>query len=239
VDGLIVAGVIALATLVGATIQGSIGFGVNLVTVPVLALVLPDALPATVVLIGIPLALAMVRHEIHAVDRPGLAWIIVGRVPGTLAGTWLVTTLSPDGLKVLIGVCVFLAATVSLFIPPIRLRPANQMAGGFAAGITGTAAGIGGPPVALLYQHHPGPAMRATVSAAFFFGALLSATSLAVAGEVRAADVAIAAGLLPMVLIGSVLGRRSHDLLDRRWLRPAVLGFAAVSSVVAIVTALI
>src|SRR3546814_3868911 len=40
--------VAALATFVGATIQGSLGFGMNLVTVPALALVLPEALPVAV-----------------------------------------------------------------------------------------------------------------------------------------------------------------------------------------------
>src|SRR5690606_23216691 len=35
----------ALATLVGAAVQGAIGFGMNLVTVPVLALLVPEALP--------------------------------------------------------------------------------------------------------------------------------------------------------------------------------------------------
>ena len=72
-----VAIVAGLAALVGATVQGGIGFGMNLVTVPALALVLPEALPATVVLIGTPLAADMVRHEHHAVDRPGLLWILL------------------------------------------------------------------------------------------------------------------------------------------------------------------
>src|ERR671938_340726 len=70
----------AIATFVGASIQGSIGFGMNLVTVPVLALVLPDALPATVVLLGIPISIAMVAHEHRAIDRRGLVWILAGRV---------------------------------------------------------------------------------------------------------------------------------------------------------------
>jgi uncharacterized membrane protein YfcA len=76
--------VAAVATLVGASIQGGIGFGMNLVTVPVLALVAEERLPATVILLGFPLALLMTHYERHAVDKPGLVWILSGRVPGTL-----------------------------------------------------------------------------------------------------------------------------------------------------------
>jgi uncharacterized protein len=231
-----VAVVVVLATLVGATIQGAIGFGMNLVTVPVMALVLPDALPATVVLLGVPLSLVMMRHERHAIDRPGLAWIIVGRIPGTLLGTWVVATVTPDGLKAFIGISVLFAVAISVFVPPLRLTPTTQVVGGIASGTTGTAAGIGGPPLALLYQHHPGPTMRATLSAAFFFGTLLSLTSLGLAREVRLADLAIACALIPIIIVGSLLGRGAHDTLDRRWLRPAVLTFAAISAVVVIAT---
>jgi uncharacterized membrane protein YfcA len=238
VDGLLAVVVIALATLVGATIQGSIGFGMNLVTVPVLALVLPEALPATAILLGIPISLAMLRHEHHAIDRSGLGWIIAGRIPGTLVGTWIVATFTADGLKGFIGASVLLAVALSIFTPPLRLTPPAQVAGGAASGMTGTAAGIGGPPIALLYQHHPGPTMRATLAASFFFGTLLSITSLGFAHEVRGADILIALALIPIIISGSALGRLAHSTLDRKWLRPAVLMFAAVSALVVIATAL-
>lgn len=234
-----VALVVLVATLAGATIQGSIGFGMNLVTVPIMALVLPDALPATVVLLGIPLSLVMMRHERHAIDRPGLGWIILGRIPGTLLGTWIVATVTADGLKVFIGISVLFAVAVSVFVPPLRLTPTSQIVGGVASGTTGTAAGIGGPPLALLYQHHPGPTMRATLSAAFFFGTLLSLTSLGFAREVRLADLAIACALIPVIVLGSLLGRRAHAALDQRWLRPTVLTFAAISAVVVVATAVV
>jgi uncharacterized membrane protein YfcA len=226
------------ATLVGASIQGSIGFGMNLVTVPVLALALPESLPATVVLLGIPISIAMVRHEHHAVDRPGLAWIIAGRVPGTVLGALIVASVSLAALKGVVGVSVLLAVVASALAPPIRVSPATQFAGGVVSGTTGTAAGIGGPPLALLYQRHPGPTMRATLAASFMFGTVLSIGALALAHELLLADFALALLLLPFVLAGSWIGRQAHDVLDRRWLRPAVLVFAAISAVVVLADAL-
>jgi uncharacterized membrane protein YfcA len=229
---------VAIATLIGASIQGSIGFGMNLVTVPVLALALPDALPATAVLLGIPISLAMVRHEGHAVDRPGLVWILAGRVPGTIAGAIIVASVSTDTLKIIIGVSVILAVVASVAAPPVPLLPATQFAGGVVSGTTGTAAGIGGPPIALLYQHHPGPTMRATLSASFLFGTFLSIATLGVAHEVSVADCVLAAALVPLIIGGTWIGRQAHDTLDRRWLRPAVLAFAAVSATVVLIDAI-
>jgi uncharacterized protein len=227
----------ALATIVGATIQGSIGFGMNLVTVPVLALVLPDALPVTVVILGIPISIAMLRHE-HLLDRTGLAWIITGRVPGTIVGAWVVATVTTTTLQGLIGGFVLLFVLASVFTPPLPVRPGTQVAAGATSGVTGTAAGIGGPPIALLYQHHAGPVMRSTLAATFFIGTFLSLTTLAVARQVSWDQIVLAIGLAPLVVAGSYAGRRFHDFLDRGWTRPAVLGFASISALVVIVDAL-
>lgn len=226
------------ATLVGASIQASIGFGMNLVVVPVLALASPASLPAAAVLLGLPMSVAMVRHERHAVDRAGLVWILVGRLPGTLLGTWVVAAFTPDALKALIGVFVILAVGLSITAPPLRLSARNQVAAGAVSGTTGTAAGIGGPPLALLYQHATGPTMRATLAASFLFGTVLSIASLAVAGEIRAVDVGLAAVLIPVVVAGSWIGRQAHAVLDGAWLRPVVLGFAVVSGAVVIADAI-
>jgi uncharacterized protein len=227
----------ALATLAGATIQGSIGFGMNLVTVPVLALVLPRSLPVTVVFLGVPISIAMLRHEHRSLDRNGLTWIIIGRVPGTIVGAWTVATASVAVRQGLIGAFVLGFVVASLAVPPIPVDPRTQLAAGAVSGVTGTAAGIGGPPIALLYQHHAGPAMRSTLAASFFFGTLLSLTTLGIAGEVGWAQLLLGAGLAPIVVIGSYASRRFHDVLDRGWMRPAVLVFAAVSACVVIVDA--
>jgi uncharacterized membrane protein YfcA len=226
------------AVVAGAIVQGSVGFGMNLVVVPVLALVAPDALPAVAVMLGIPIGAAMARHELHAVDRRGVAWIFTGRVPGTLVGTAIVVAVSSGTLEVLVGIAVLLAVAMSLAAPPIPVRPATMAAAGAVGGITGTAAGIGGPPLALLYQHHEGPVIRSTLAASFLLGTALSVTTLAIAGEVSWSQVALALVLAPATIIGSRTARRAARFLDAGYVRPAVLTFAAVSATVVIVNGL-
>ncbi|CAN5165615.1 sulfite exporter TauE/SafE family protein [soil metagenome] len=229
--------VAAVATLVGAAIQGSIGFGMNLVTVPALALVLPEALPFAVILLGLPISIAMIRYERHSVDRAGIGWILAGRLPGTLLGAWVVATVTTNALKGFVGGLILLFVVASLLTATIPVRRGTQATFGAISGLTGTAAGIGGPPLALLYQHHSGPAMRSTMAASFFFGTLLSMSTLAVAGQVTSGQLLLGLGLTPLVVGGSVVGRRLHAVLDRGWLRPAVLAFAAISGLVVILDA--
>lgn len=227
----------AAATAVGATMQGAIGFGMNLVTVPVLALVQPKALPVTVIVLGIPISAGMARYEWKSLDRAGVAWIIAGRVPGTVAGALIVAAVSTSVLQALAGGIVLALVVASVVTPPLRVHRGTQLAAGVVSGVTGTSAGIGGPPLALLYQRHPGPTMRATLAASFMLGTVLSLVTLGAAGQVGADQVFLGAGLAPVVIAGSIAGRRFHRWLERGWLRPAVLTFAAVTAVTALIHA--
>jgi uncharacterized membrane protein YfcA len=231
--------VIALvATLAGAVVQGSIGFGMNLVAVPVLAIVEPAALPTVAVLLGVPMSVTMVRHERHAIDRGAVGWILVGRVPGTIVGAVIVVLVATSTLSIIVGAVVLASVVMSVVGRRIAVTPRSCVAAGVESGVMGTAAGIGGPPLALLFQHHEGPVMRATLAASFFFGTLVSFATLAIAGEVHANQVGLALALTPAVLVGFLTARRLHGTLDRGWLRPAVLGFGTVSAIVAILNGL-
>jgi uncharacterized membrane protein YfcA len=227
-----------VATMVGATVQGSIGFGMNLVTVPVLAIVEPAALPATAVLIGLPMSVTMVLHEHEAIDRRATAWILLGRLPGTIIGTVIVALVATSTLSVIVGVVVLVSVAMSAQGTTIDVNPRSCALTGVESGVFGTAAGIGGPPLALLFQHHDGPVVRSTLGASFFFGTLFSLSALSIAGQVEVDHLALAAALVPAVLLGFLASRALRRVLDRGWLRPAVLLFAAVSGAVAIVNGL-
>ncbi len=67
-----------VAVMLGAVVQGAISFGLALVVVPALTLFLPEALPATVLLLVMPLAVVRAVRERRVIDVPGL----VVRAPG-------------------------------------------------------------------------------------------------------------------------------------------------------------
>jgi uncharacterized protein len=230
------AAVIAVVAI-GAAVQGTVGFGANLVVVPVVAVAEPAALPVVPMLLVMPLALAMVRREPHGVDRRAVGWLMLGRLPGTLIGTWVVARVAVDTVSLLCGAAVLVAVVASLLTTTVRVTPTTTVTAGLASGALGTATSIGGPPVALLYQHHEGPVLRATLAAMFALGTVLSFSALAVAGVVDAWHVWLALALLP----GTAAGIAASGWLARRadagWLRPAVLVFATITAVVAIARA--
>lgn len=218
----------------GAAVQGSVGFGFALVVVPVLTLVRPEALPATVLLLTIPMAMSMAVRERHAIDVTGLAYLLLGRLAGTFGGVGLLLLVPDRFLSVLFGSLILVAVLTSLFSPKVDLRNRTRVAGGVASGIMGTAAGIGGPPLALIYQSRSGPQIRATLAVAFSMGTTISLLSLAVAGKVGPEHLLLALGLLPALLMGLWGGRFVAEFLAGRWLRPAILLFAAVSGLTAV-----
>jgi hypothetical protein len=87
----------------------------------------------------------------------------------------------------------------------------------------GTASSVGGPPVALVYQDAPGAQMRATLSAFFLFGTLVSLALLVPAGRLGWAEWRAGVTLLPAVMLGFALSGRARHVIDRGYTRNAVL----------------
>lgn len=229
------AGALAIACVVvvlGAAVQGSIGFGLGLLAAPVLAILDPDFLPVAVVVAVIPLGIGVVAHDHAHIEWGDLGLALLGRIPGVAAGTWLVRHLGADAISVIIGVSVLLAVIGS--VTALRFRPTrrNIVVAGLASGITGTAAGIGGPPMALTYQHADGQVLRATLATYFAVGGLMSLVALAIGGEVGGRDLRLAALMVPAALVGLVCSRYVIRWLAPTLLRPLVLVLCTASAAV-------
>jgi uncharacterized membrane protein YfcA len=223
---------------VGAFVQGSVGFGINLIVVPVIAVLVPEAVPGSVVLLSLPLTITMMVREHHHIDRRGVAWVMAGRLPGAVIGAAVVVLVAPDVLTSFVGAAILVAVALSVARLHVTVRPVTAASAGLTAGVMGTAAGVDGPPLALLYQHHSGEAIRATLAACFVLGTLMSAAILVIAGELSGDQLLFTLELIPALVVGllaSVWGAR--HLRDRS-VRPAVLTFAAVAGALTLVRGL-
>lgn len=217
----------AFACVVGGAVQGTIGFGLALLVVPVVQLAQPGAVPVAVLCASLPLTATMAVRERGHVDLHGLAWILGGRVLGTAVGEWILATIPPTGLELAVGSMILGAVVASLVGVPIGPRPPVSFSAGVVSGVMGTTAAIGGPAVAIVYSGRPGPEMRSTIASAFVIGFFLSFGALALAGEVERPDVVLGLALIPFILTGLWIGTRVAGRIAPRWLRRAVLVFAA------------
>jgi uncharacterized protein len=223
----------------GALIQGSIGFGLGFAAAPAMTLIRPEAVPATLLILTIPMVVIIALRERNSINVRGFLLITAGRIPGTLVGVLILVVVPASFLAVALGSLILAGVIMSVIGTSFELRDRNQFAAGFASGIMGTAAAIGGPPVALVYQDRPGGELRSTLSLAFVVGVIMSLVGLAIAGKVHVWHALFTLELLPGLLLGLLVSNFAAPFLDKRWLRPAVLIFAAVSAVVVIVKGLV
>jgi uncharacterized membrane protein YfcA len=102
-----------------------------------------------------------------------------------------------------------------------------------------TAAGLGGPPVALVYQRETGVRLRGTLAAYFIVGTVLSLVALAWAGRFGAEEIRLSAVLIPGTVLGYLLSHPAAAYLDSGRTRVAVLVVSALAAVSVIVTVLL
>lgn len=226
--------VLAVTVLVAAFVQGGSGLGFALIVAPVAGIVDPGLVPVFVLASMIPLNLYVAWRERASLDLRGAGWIIGARLaatPGGLALLWLIPERS---LGLFVGVATVLAAVVSLAAPAFTPGRSALLGAGAVTGLTETATGVGGPPLALVYQHRPPAELRSTVAACFLVGELASLALLFATGKAHMAELGDAALLLPAIALGAWLSGLVHHRLDARRMRLFVLLFALVSGLVLI-----
>lgn len=234
----LVLGTATLAIFAGALVQGSIGFGLNLVAAPILVLIDPHFVPAPVILVSLGLNLLLCAR--NRGDRPWrmMRWPMVGAVPAMVAGAAAVALVDQRWLEVGFALVVLAAVALSLSgrHPPHTDR--NLALAGSASGFMGTTTGVGGPPMALLFQHSPGTQLRASLLRFFLFTSLVSVVLLTAFGQVERRDLGLAAVLVPGALVGYLVAPHLSRVLDRGFVRHAVLVVSAVSATVVLIRGL-
>ena len=129
---------------------------------------------------------------------------------------------------------------IGLLAAPI-LAPTGRtlVAAGVLSGLLGTIAAVGGPPLALLYQDAPGARIRSTISGFFLVGTIVSLVALWLVGRFGAGEFRLALIMLPGMLAGLALSRRTARYVDRGYTRPAVLAVVALTGLAIVVRQLV
>ncbi len=217
--------------------RGLAGFGLSVVLVPVLQLAIE---PQAAVLVGIVSLFLIGLTDIGRIrrdaDRSAVPLTLIALVCMPL-GLWALTALSPAWARVLIAL-VSLGAFVLVVAPlgqvTMPRRPALAISG-LATGFFGGFAGMPGPGMAPFYLRgrlEP-KAARASMMAIFLVLTPLSAVFFIALGVGSWREAALAASLLPAVLIGDWFGHRAFGKVTaRQWQvsTAVVLGGAALGA---------
>ena len=230
-------GLLLVAAVLGGCFQGSVGFGLGFTVVPMLVVIEPTAVPTVPLLLGLPLLTGTVLDDLSALDLGGSGWLVLGRLPGTALGAGLLLVVDDHLLGLVVGAVLLLTVAASLTGATPPLTRGTRLGAGFASGVMGTAAGVGGPPLSILYRNQGGRVLRATVGVALMVGVAMSLTAVVVAGRWELGHALLAIILLPASMLGWWASRRVNRRVDDRWMSRIVLGLGAVAGVAAVVQA--
>ena len=210
---------LAAITLVAATVNGALGYGFSSITVPLALVFLSNrVLNPALILIEVPLnayVLWVNRAELGSVWRR-CSPIIVGLVPGVIAGTMMVSSVNPNWLKlytflVLLPLILLQAAGIRR---AIRAERSAGVIFGAGVGVLYSVTTISGPPLAIALNNQ-GFAKK-EFRAALGFVRLAESSMTAVAYLYVGLFVRPSFELLPWIVPSVAIGVPIGALLIRR-----------------------
>lgn len=231
---------IAAAVCLGSVVQRLSGQAFGMIASPVVALIAPQHLPATVLLLGLFVGAGALSMDLKAVSwreaKPGMA----GRLVGGVIGAAIAARLADGGaIGVVVAVIVLIAVALSLSGLRPKIRPLSLGIAGATAGVMGTITAIGAPPMAILYAHEEATRSRAMQNLFFGWGMICSITALVGFGVVSVSDLVLAVCLVPFAALGLFASRSASHLLAGRPIRPVALTLATAAALTILARALL
>jgi uncharacterized membrane protein YfcA len=203
-----------VSVFVGTMLQAATGFGFSLVAAPLVFAAL-DAEPAVVLLLvlGLEVNLLTLLTE-QRTPRPlmGSALAMLAfAVPGAFTGVIVLRALPEVALQV----AVTLGVIATLVARRVRSVHVPASVAGLLAGALTTTTSTNGPPLLLhLLGRGATPAqVRDTLTVTFIGLAALGAFALVSSGAIEAPEGRLVLGLLPLVVVAHLIGRRGFTKL--------------------------
>lgn len=215
---------------VAACTQGSVGFGLNLLAAPLLLQVNHELVPAPLLVAAASVNTMMVLRERTAIDMPLIVPAIFGRIPGAFLGLGLLLWVDERDIGYVVAGVVLLVVVANIVGPQVSPTRRLMAAAGGLGGFTGTAAAIGGPPVALALSGQTGPAVRGSMGLYFISGSVVSISLLLVGGILDGEGIVMGLGMIPAMLIGFSCSRFVIPFLDRGRTRPTILVVSTIAA---------
>lgn len=206
--------------------KGGFGGGAAFASASILALVIP---PGAALGLMLPLLMlidvASLRVYWRRWDWSAARLLLLGGVPGTLAGAAFYAAASPDAIRLLIGIVSLSFVAWQLARSQGLIRTAGWQPGPVAGGVAGVVLGFtsfvshaGGPAAAvyLLGRGVSKTAFQATTVLVFWAVNLMKSVFYAGMGIFTTETLLLGAALAPFALLGTWIGIRAHAHVSER-----------------------
>ncbi len=238
-DPVILLIVASAVVLLSGVISGLTGFGFGLVAIPAMTLLMPPKLVVpTSILLGFSSRLMLGLQLKREINFRRVGMISVGSVVGAAAGALLLSSQDSEVLKFVIGLTMVLSAAVLLRGARMPL-PDNGSAYapvGFLSGLFQGCAGMGGPPVVILFANLrvEKQKTRADLSAALVVVSITAMASQLACGLITADVLRSTIYMAPPALIGTAAGVRFADRMSNEAFRRIILWLVLLTGAIAI-----
>lgn len=236
--------IVGLATLFFAgLVQGLTGFGFALVSVPILSLFIsPKTVAPIMILYTVGTNLIILYHARHAI-QPKRIWVLaLAGIIGVPVGARLLVVMSPDDLRLFIGVTVVIAAVVMAMGIRFHVKRERLASGpvGFVSGILSGSIAVGGPPVILFFANQgiPRETFRANITLYFLAISVVANVTFFSSGLITSEAVSYAGWFSPGLLLGVLVGNRFTHRLPERVFRVVALLIVTVGGILSVLNGL-
>ena len=238
-------GILIMAVTAAAALAGLTGFGFNLLSVPLLVLVIePHAavvlsLMLGILTSGIMLTSSRLRSQVR---WRSVSMLLIAAAAGLPVGSVLFAKIRPLDLQLVVSglSLAYVVITVARVNPAsVRSRAFGPFAG-FASGLLSASTGFSGPPaIAYAYsQRWPSAQLRATLTSYILAITVLTVSLLALEGQLTFGLLQMSLALSPGVVIGILAGQMIFRRLPSQHFQTLVLILLAVMGVANLAAAL-
>ncbi|NRA54223.1 MAG: sulfite exporter TauE/SafE family protein [Gammaproteobacteria bacterium] len=224
-----------VAVMFGPTLQSLAGFGISVIAAPVLVLIDLDFLAAPVLIFGFSLSLLNTLRYRKRLQINNTKLALAGRLAGSVVGIMLLGILSPSTFVVIFSLLIMVSVALTYHRFAVTNSTLNLIIAGFFSGVMGTTTGVGGPPIALVYQNCTLHRARAELGLFFLISTMISLALLAITGNISAKQMDLTWPLLPAVIAGFYLSTLIEHLFKPHYLKPVIAIFSLLSSVMILV----
>ena len=196
------------AVMVGAAIQATVGFGMNLIALPLLMSLSDRYIPAPLLVAHLLLVVCLSSLEWRMVDPRVLGAALAGAIPGTIAGMIAIAAMTRTMFVVFTAIVLIAGIVVTALRVRIEASPFAVAIAGALSGLCGTTTSVNGPPLAVIMVRSSSlAAIRATLAVFLLLSTVFSLVALYFAGRVDGQTFAISAWLIPGTLAGLGIAR--------------------------------
>src|SRR5918997_962780 len=230
------------AALLAGIVTGLTGFGLALISTPILLFVYePRTVIVLTAIFSIVINSAVVWDSWQEARKRLALALLIPALFGIVAGVEVLSVINPDYVRLGVGVIVIFSAL--LLVRDIRLPGAGTRWGtlvaGSASGALSTSTGLAGPPVVLLLASRglPKHEFRGTSALYFLPMSVVGILVLALRGLVEGGEVPLGLLLVPAAIAGKVIGTALLKRVSEKAFRAVTLGLVILTGTLGIATA--